>query len=185
MTDFPGLELPPPPVITPFHYDSLGSVIQSGGGGPLSGVSSATWPVNNKAFYYPFRLTSFATCYQLLFWVGATSSGNIDVAIYDQQKNRVVSSGSTAMSATVNTVQELNITDTDMKPGDYLLAGACSTTSGTCFRSSVPGDEITLPMMAIYEQTTALPLPDPGVPVVTTDATPGVWCIGAQFRSIF
>jgi hypothetical protein len=142
--------------------------------------------VNNKAYYYPFRLSDWGLARQLLFWVGATSSGNIDVGVYDSQKNLIVSAGSTAMSATVNTVQELNITDTLLPPGDYLLGVACSTTGGTCFQTgSASSDEAMLSMVPIYEQTSALALPDPCVPVLCTDAAPFIWVAGIQFAANF
>jgi hypothetical protein len=153
-------------------------------GNDLGSAASGSWSVNNKAYFYPFRLQSHAVAYQLLFWVGATSSGNIDVGIYDSQKNLVVSSGSTAMSATVNTVQELNITDTALPPGDYLLAGACSTTGGTCFRVA-SNDELALASYPVYEQTLALALPNPCTPVACTDTAPMRWVIGIQFVPTF
>jgi hypothetical protein len=182
--DFPEYSLPPPPVLVVHGLDSIG--FAAGTQVTLGGLSSGTWATANAAYYYPFRLTGWATAYQLLFWVGATSSGNIDMGIYDAQKNRIVSAGSTAMSATVNTVQELNITDTTLAPGDYLLAVACDNTTATCFRA-IPNDEIGLPQIVVYEQTglTAAALPNPGVPVVLTDTTMSLVGCGIQFRSVF
>lgn len=185
MADMGNYVMPAPTVMTPFHADACGRSIRIAAATSLGSAASAAWTANNKAYYYPFSLTDWAIAYQLLFWVGATSSGNIDVAIYDSQKNRIVSAGSTAMSATVNTVQELNITDTTLEPGDYLLAGACSTTGGTCFQGVPATDEITLASIPVYEQTTALALPDPGVPVLCTDASPPFWCIGIQLFPTF
>lgn len=184
--DFPAYRMPPPPILHPFLPQMQG---RSGAsmGTTLDACTSIAWIGNNQAIFLPFTLTDWTVAYQLLFWVGATSNGNIDVGIYDSQKNRIVSAGSTAMSATVNTVQELNITDTTLPPGDYLLAGVCSTTTGTVFRRS-PGlatDEGTLSALVIYEQATALPLPDPCAPTVTTNATPFVPVIGVQLRSVF
>lgn len=175
--------MPPPPVLTPFNLDSLG--LSAGGLVVYLGASvSVAWPVNNLALFYPFRLFDFATAYQLLLMIGGTSGGNIDVGIYDSQKNLIVSSGSTAMSATVNTAQELNITDTPLPPGDYLLGVACSSTSGTVFTNS-QADESHLSSYPIYEQASAFPLPNPCVPVVSTQGTvPFVVC-GIQFRPTF
>lgn len=175
----------PPPVLTPWSKECLGEGAAFNFQA-FSSASSATWLVNNKAYYYPFRMYWWGTARQLLFFVGGTSSGNIDVGIYDAQKKKVVSAGTTAMSATINTVQELNITDTVLPPGDYLLGVACSTTAGTCFRDNgAPADEFSLPLVPIYEQTTALPLPDPCVPVLCTDTTPPIWLVGIQFSPTF
>lgn len=183
MADFPQYEMPVSPILTPWSPESLGmmEVISSI---TLGTAASSAWLSNNLALYYPFRLTSWATAYQLLFWVGATSSGNIDVGIYDSQLNRIVSAGSTAMSATVNTVQEIDITDTVLSPGDYYLAGACSTTAGTVIRSTTQ-DENMLASVPVYQEASALPLPNPGAPVVTTQGAVPIVAIGIQFRSVF
>lgn len=180
--DWPTGVIVAPPVLTPFNMESLGP---SMGTAPLGGATSTTWTVNNKGYYYPFRLDQIVTARQLLFWVGATSSGNIDVAIYDSQLNRIVSAGTTAMSATVNTWQELNITDTVLHPGDYYLGVSCSTTVGTCFTQSSSADESALSRWPVYEQASALPLPNPAVPVVCTDDTPPLWACGIQFAPVF
>jgi len=182
--DFPAAILPPFPILTPWVAESAGPAIFGLGGGGIGTATSSTWPANNLALFYPFKLADWATVYQLFFWVGATSSGNIDVGIYDSQKNRIVSAGTTAMSATVNTIQELNVTDTVLGPGSYLLGAACSTTVGTGFRVTNT-DEVYLPSFPGYEQATALPLPDPCVPVVNTQANVTVFVAGAQLRSVF
>src|SRR3990167_8517254 len=106
--DWPNYRLPPPPILTPFNPDSLGLSTQSVSTHTIGDSSSFTWLTANKAYYWPFVLYDWAVAYQLLFFVGATSSGNLDVGIYDSEKNLIVSAGSTAMSATVSTVQELN-----------------------------------------------------------------------------
>jgi len=182
MADFPSYMMPPPPILLTTCIDA--SVSQQGAT-PLLSASSNTWPTNNIATYVPFRLTSWATVYQLLFWVGATSAGNIDVGIYDAQKNKIVSSGSTAMSATVNTVQELNVTDTVLSPGNYLLAASCSTTSGTCFAQSAVSDEFGLSSFSLFQEASALPLPATATPVLTTATDTRLFCFGAQLRSVF
>lgn len=187
MAEWPGYYRPAPPVLTTGHAQLAGMGAISVSQSCLGFATSATWDSANRAYFYPFHLNSWETAYQLLFWVGATSSGNVCVAIYDSQKNRVVTSGSTGMSATVNTVQELNITDTTLPPGDYLIAAACDNTTGTCFRMNSIADELTLPSFPVYEQSglTAATLTDPGVPVVCTQATIVSYIFGIQFRSVF
>ncbi len=182
MSDFPNGVTQATTVITPYHVNSVGLSMSTIGA--LGSATSGAWPSNNLAFYYPFRLYTRETAYQLLFWVGATQGGNIDVGIYDSQNNKIVSSGTTAMSATVNTVQELNITDTVLPPGDYMLGVSCSSTSGTYF-GSVNADELGLSSALIFEQATALPLPDPCVPVLSTQSTPPLVAAGIQLRSVF
>lgn len=183
--DFPVPRIPPPPILTPFSLDSLGLEYSAISASGIGGIASASWAANNKAYFYPFRLFTWATAYQLLFTVGGTSSGNIDVGIYDSQLNRIVSAGSTGMSATVNTVQALNIADTVLPPGDYLLAVACSTTGGTWLRTPTLTDEVLLGSIPVYEQASAFPLPDPCVPVLCTDASQGIGAVGIQFVPTF
>lgn len=179
--------LPAPPILTPFSPESLGMAMASLSAGTLFGTSSGTWLSNNLALFYPFRLNTFETAYKLLFFVGSSSAGNIDVGIYDSQYNLIVSSGSTAMSATVNTVQEINITDTILPPGDYFIAAVCSSTSGTVFlvQPSSAGDEGVLAAIPIYEQASALPLPSTATPVLSTNSFPAVVSVGVQFRPTF
>lgn len=185
MPDFPDVFLEGPPVISPWHYPESASGFMGFGG--MGAAASTTWVTGNTAVYYPFMLTGVVTVVDLYWWVGATQGGNVDVGIYDAQKNRLVSSGSTAMSATVNTIQVLSCTDTTLLPGDYLMGGVCSVNTGTIFvGASGVTDETGLVMAPIYEQASALPLPDPCVPVVSTGTTfitnPG---FGAICRSVF
>ncbi len=186
--DFPAYKMPPPPILTPFHPDSMGMMLAaelfSGTISTMGQAISAAWPANNKAYYYPFRLTDHATAVQLLFMVGGTSSGNIDVGIYDAECRLIISAGTTAMSATIDTVQEINITDTPLAPGEYFLGVACSTTGGTGFRA-VGNDELAFGVCPVYEQATALPLPDPAVPVLCTDTAVSIWVCGIQFVPTF
>lgn len=189
MADFPQFRYPPPPILTPYSIESLGWAMSGASlGTNLTSATSFAWPANNKAYYFPFTLRDFATALQLLFWVGGTSSGNIDVGIYDSQKNRIVSAGSTAMSATISTVQEINITDTPLHPGEYLLGVSCSTTGGFFMGTPSTGvaDEAVLGQFPIYEEALgSVTLPDPCTPVYCTDASPKVVAVGIQFASVF
>lgn len=179
--DWPAPRFTPPAIMHPHHIDALGSAVSSG---VLNAVSSTTWPSANKAFFYPFTLYDFVTVYQLLFWVGAASSGNIDVGIYDSQGNRIISSGSTAMSATVDTIQEINIADTELPPGNYFLAVAVDNATGRCYSSSI-ADELILSEVAVYEMAAAFPLPTSATMVSCTDGTVNIFSIGAQLVPTF
>lgn len=184
--DFPSPRLPVPPVLTTAHMQSrLGAFAHASYTG-LSTASSVAWTANNKAYYYPFRMTDFGTALQLLFWVGATGTGNIDIGIYDAALNRIVSSGSTAMSATANTVQEVNITDTVLPPGDYWIGVVCSTTSGTCFTALNDADETVLSSFPVYQEALgATTLPAAATPVMSTDASVPIYIVGIQFATAF
>lgn len=183
MGDFPTSYLAGPPIIHPCLFPE--SVYHTSGVTTLNAAASVAWATNNQAMYYPFTLSAPVIVYDLFFWVGATQSGNIDVGIYDDQKNRIVSAGSTAMSATVNAVQVLACTDTTLLPGDYLMGGACSSSTGTCFGVTGSTDEISLGQYPIYTQATAMALPDPCAPTLTTVATPILYIFGAICRTVF
>lgn len=178
--DFPSIGVVPPPVLTTFHIDGRAGYPAS----TLFGSTSSAWPTANLALYYPFRLYSFATAYQLLVLIGATSTGNVDVGIYDAQKNLIVSSGSTACGA-INTVQEFDITNTVLAPGDYMLGLAFSTNTATTFVGTAANDELILGGVVVYEEASAMPLPSTATPVVTTLDVPRMSLAGIQFRSVF
>ncbi len=151
----------------------------------LSQAVSGGWIAANRAIFYPFSLTEPATVVQLLWFVGATSSGNIDVGVYDSEMRLLVSAGTTAMSATINTVQELNVADTLLPPGKYYLAGVCSSGTGTIFLQNAASDEGSLSGAIMYEQASAIPLPNPATPVLTTATALVMHLFGIQFASAF
>jgi hypothetical protein len=96
----------------------------------LSGYASpasSAWPAANRAILVPFRVPVPVTVYQMVMGSGATAAGNFDIGIYDRLGNRLVSSGATAKSASVE--QVLNITDTALLPGVYYMALAANGTN--------------------------------------------------------
>ena len=184
MADLGNYVLPAPPILTPFAHENLGGFALAANSSFFAAVSDV-WTAR-VAYFYPVVLTDWATARQLLFWVGAVSAGNIDVGIYDAEKHLIVSSGSTPMSAVVNTVQELNIPDTPLAPGRYLLAAVSDSTTGTCFRAEpAQGDELFLSGAVVYDQPSGFPLPDPCTPVVTTEVIPPIKVIGIQLSPTF
>lgn len=186
--DFPQPRLPNPPIIHTWSRAAIGFMdapSASGSGGTLGSAASAAWQTANSAIYIPFTLTDFAIVYQLLYWVGATSSGNIDVGIYSDGGVRLVAAGSTAMSGTVNTIQEVNITDTALGPGTYILAAAVDNTTGTMFCTPSNNDELVHGTMPIWFEASAFPLPATATPVLHTSNTPRRPFVGAQLRSVF
>ncbi len=122
-------------------------------------TAAALWPVANKALYVPFYLEVPLTIYQVGLIVGA-QAGNLDVGIYDELGNRVVSKGSTAVGAAG--VQLVDITDTPLTPGTYFMAMCCSDATTASFnRISLP-DAQTSRTAGIQEQAVgAVTLPNP------------------------
>lgn len=117
---------------------------------------AAVWPAANLALFLAFHL-EFSVLAQKMGVQVTTQNGNLDVGIYDQKGNRIVSKGSTAVGAAG--LQVIDITDTVLGPGTYFMAMACSsgtaaftrTTIGTAF-SAIGG---------IQQMATAFALPDP------------------------
>ncbi len=187
MADWPTVTAPMWPIFTPFHTWEGGSASRGVSGTTVSTSASVAWTATSKAYFYEFQATDFCTAYNLLFFVGSVSSGNIDMAIYDAEKNRIVSIGSTAMSASTGTVQVLNITDTTLGPGRYLLAAACDNGTGTAMKMAATVDETSQSGFPIWEQAglTGPTLPDPCAPVQCTDVSISFPVIGIDFRNVF
>lgn len=90
-------------------------------------AASTAWPSANLAIFVPFVLRVPTTVYKIVVGGGSLAAGNFDVGIYDQNGNRLVSSGAQAKSASVEHV--VNITDTPLGPGRYYMAMAADGTN--------------------------------------------------------
>lgn len=142
--------LAPKGVISPMSLESISVMISS------SVAASATWISANRAVYIAFRLYVPAVVTKIVCINGATASGNMDVGIYTIDGTRIVSKGSTAQSGT-NALQTLDITDTQLFPGSYLMAMVMDNATGTVFRKGT--NSILMKTMGCYQQATAFPLP--------------------------
>ena len=167
MGDWPVVAMPPPFSITPWHADSL-HVMPRGvpSTAPVSGVT-----VQNQAYFYPFRIDTGAVANAMGVINGATQNGNIDMGIYDNEFNRIVSQGSTAAAGVTNGLKVLNITDTTLNPGTYWMAYVTDSATNTVFRT-VAADEASIPANPMMVQASAFPLPNPAAPTRDAAATP-------------
>ena len=98
--------------------------------------AAAAWPVTNKAFYVPVLVDRIVTVKKMAVIDGATLNGNVDVGIYDEAKNRLVSIGSGTAQAGTSAVQTFDITDTTLNPGLYYLAMSTNSNTATYFRAN-------------------------------------------------
>lgn len=160
MGDWPATNLAAPNIISPFNHDSVGGLLNMLNF--ISAPASATLP-QNVAHFFPFWLEVEAIAKKMAVLTGATANGNVDVGIYDEEFNYLISSGATAQGST-NTVQELDITDTTLPPGNYWMALSLSSATGTVFRLTA-ADEVAISQTPCLTQATAHPLP-------TSTATP-------------
>jgi hypothetical protein len=165
--DWPTTLLPPLPILSVFQQEFLSEQQ----GMTTNAPASQSGGVNNQAWFIPFRIDVERIAVKLCYVVGATASGDVDMGIYDSQWNRLVSNGAGTAQGSINTLQEFNITDTPLPPGQYALALSLSLSTGTFFAASV-SDESTVPLIPMYEQATAHPLPNPATPVQTTSINP-------------
>ncbi len=160
--------------ITPFSFCSVGQ-------GTMVGTPASTaWPTANKAFLFPFRLSSPIIILNMFVMNGATAADNLDVGIYTEDFTLLVSSGSTAQAGT-NAIQTLNITDTQLGAGVFYLAMAMDGTTGTVFRSATTGSRY-LKCTGCCEKTTSFVLPATIAPGGMT--TNGLIVFGATARSV-
>lgn len=184
MTDYPILRWPPLNTVTPFHPESLGMQIKTASSGAAMFLATSGVPrAANEVYYYPFAMYEAAVAVKLSYAVGATASGNCDLGIYDSQKNRLVNSGSTAQGS-INTLQELDITDTLLAPGLYYMAITLSSATGTFIRTSMV-DEIALSSMALYtEALGSFGLPATAAFATATDTSPLLVAMAVHFDSL-
>lgn len=180
MGDWPDTRLWPLPLITPWSEEAVGPTVTLGSASATPTASGAV--VANQAYYYPFRLDVGATARKMFVLIGAAPpGGNNDVGIYDDQFNRLVSSGAVAIGA-ASTLQEFDITDTELSPGFYWMAFS-SSAACTVFRMSI-SDEGGSSMMLCYEQASAHVLPATATPIKSTAGSVIVIVMGISFDTL-
>jgi hypothetical protein len=120
----------------------------------LAAPAAAVWPSANRAIYCGVMVPEPLTIYQLGTQV-TTQSGNLDIGIYDEQGNKLVSSGSTTVAAAG--VQLVNVADTDLTPGLYFLALAVDNITAAFLRAApgLPSTRVAL----CGQEAAAFPLP--------------------------
>lgn len=146
--------------------------------GGSAAMASGTWPTANKAIYVPVIFPYPAQIYSLAF-VAANGTGNYDLGFYDgYSKSKIQSTGSTAMTAAG--AKKMTFTqDYRVDPGKvYYAALALSSASGSIERNN----SILAALIALGcgEQLTALPLPDPMVPVTSSSAYLPLFVFGVR-----
>jgi hypothetical protein len=118
-------------------------------------IITSAWPLAKLALFAPITLYDTVTVQRILVQIGGTSSGNLDVGIYDESGNKKVSAGTTAMGA-ANAVQSISLTATVLAPGRYYLAIAVDNVTAVLYNASSVFNR----QAGVKEQTlAALPLP--------------------------
>jgi hypothetical protein len=123
----------------PLRISSLGrfnSVCESLLAGAATPVfTSQAWPTNNLAVYAPIRVPGRFTVARFVIANGSNATGNVDIGLYDDSGNRLLSTGSTARAGTT-VLQYIGVTDRSFPPGRYYLALVASSTTGSFMRTA-------------------------------------------------
>lgn len=132
-----------------------------------SGPASAATGTTNQAVFAPIPIQKPFVVAQLFCRNGTVVSGNVDMAVYNDQKNRLVSIGATAQAGT-SAVQAFNITDTLLLPGLYYLGIGWSSATATFWRSSGTAPFYNGAGLLLQTALGAATLPNPAVWVTDT-----------------
>lgn len=162
---------PMPPIISPYIEQACGGILSrdflaSASFGP---PTSATWTANQMNGY-PVVVTRGITIRKLYSANGATASGNIDVGVYDESYNKVISSGSTAQAG-AGALQEFDVADTPISAGLYYVVFALDNATGTVYRS----ESISTPfhnLLGGIRQSSAFALPATLAPTAVPSSVP-------------
>jgi hypothetical protein len=123
-------------------------------------LGSRTWSTANLALYIPFVVNAPVTIVGGGCFNGTVAAGNIDVGVYDDQQDRLVSLGSTAMSGTSAWQIGTFSSALALNPGVYYMAFVCSSNTAQFFAVNT-SSAYTPRGVGILTQTSALPLPSP------------------------
>jgi hypothetical protein len=119
-------------------------------GGAQGYTSSGTYPTADLAIYIPVRVVVSVTVLKIHIGTG-TASGNLDVGLYSSTGSRLVSSGTTAITGTGQTV---DVTDTSIGRGLYYIAITVDNTTAT-FARYAPGSVPTPGFGVLVQQLSA------------------------------
>lgn len=164
-------------LITTFDYGA--GVGPSAYGVTNLNPGNTTWFATNHAIYMPLYISKPGIVTKFFWQNGTVVSGNVCMALYDRNFNRIATTGSVAQG-TVSVVQEVDVTDFGITPGVYFLGLAMDNPTGAIAQSSA-----TLSftgVMAVLSQSTAFVLPNPMVPVQSTSGR--VFYGGIAFRTL-
>lgn len=97
----------------------------------LSGLSSSSWPANNRTIFVPFIIVRPFVVVSGWWENGTSASGNRNCGIYTYEETPVLlaSTGAVAQAGT-NAIQKASLSIT-LQPGAYYMALSHSNTIGT------------------------------------------------------
>ena len=137
----------------------------------IRGTASAVWPAANRALYFPVSIPSPVILAQAFVHAGATSvnTNHFNIALYNADLTRILQTTSTTWSGSTNVLNVVNITDTMIPAGNYLLALWLDTGTDTVFRAA-PGILANAQALGARQEAAAGGLPAVATPVALTTA---------------
>lgn len=150
-------------------------------------VATSTWSSANKPLAFPFRMSYTAIVDRLGWMNGSSAGGGVDVGIYDEAWNRIVSTGGTTGSGN-SAWQFVDVADTTITGGllYYLVMARDNTTANRPMRHVQTIDINVLKLGgAMDSATNAYPLPDPLTNMVSVATVNIVPVMGIGMRGPF
>ena len=148
-----GLGTLTPTTIFPLGTNALGPILQFTATTP----GAAAWPSDVRAIFYPFY-TSAALNTGNAFYLGGTPGGNVQVGIYDADRQLLTSSGFIAQAAGENDITLPTVT---LAPGQYWVAVHAGTGTGeywsSGFATALYGRAFNLRYQTLATNATLLP----------------------------
>lgn len=159
----------PPYRVPPVQITTLGRYGLASG---LACLQTTTTPDQgtessaNLATYVPMKFDYPVVATQFFLYTGSVSVANFDIGLYDENFNRLVNCGSTALQGSVG-MQYVNITDYLIVPGRYYMAFVCA--SAVNIGREHMGNIINSGLLGVLQESGAgVPLPATGTPGVAT-----------------
>ena len=118
-----------PTTIFPIGTNSLGPIL----GFTATVPGAAAWPSDVRAIFYPFFTSDSLITGNAFYLSGGTTNGNVQMGIYDSDRQLLTSTGFVAQAAGENDVTMPSVT---LEPGQYWVAVHAATGTGEYHSSS-------------------------------------------------
>lgn len=126
--------------------------------------TAQVWQTANRAVYVPFFVIDSYTVDLLFCWIH-TSSGNLDLGIYTEDGEKILSTGSTASPGTG--LRTFDVTNTTLDKGVYYMAMSVDNITFASRRGTIDS-AVVIRTSGCVEQLSAFPLPQTAAFVIYT-----------------
>jgi hypothetical protein len=98
-------------------------------------LAAGTWPATDLIVYVPLVIAEDCTVLRVWWANGNSTTGNVNLGLYDASGSKLWECGSTAQGGGTNRVQFVDITDEAVTAGFYYIALQASSTSTQIVRT--------------------------------------------------